>query len=1320
MRKGSKKYQLGGETFTLYGPTDTVKKGKKVSNVKRKDITVNVPETILDPIQFLNSYYDSEEFKRKSGSSYEVNKSFYKAGANLYKSKVVDSDINGSHAIPAKMLLEHPDAFRGEPTIILDESQAKKNKYNLHNEVKPHEYTHTTRYLYSDDERAFVNRNKSNTVRDFYQHYLNDAEAQKKGQDFSEWYIPIASHKEVPSENYADLNTLRWDLYQHGIYDVRKGNMKVEDLKKAIENTSIKSNFALKRLLEAFTIEDIVELNNTVAVNDQQQNDVTMAKNGGKYKFQKGGQTGPIKDRSKLQMGGSFAWDMPSTNNTPSLRRFEDENKMVDQAGNTFFKQNNTGTPTTNNPDIIIPQQGPNFLDTLASFPNRTEDNPIYAGLRGAAIGVTGVANWLNNNKQRQREEDQYLRMAEPRYYENMERYGLNANPVYTKYGGRTAKYQVGGDVAMIDKNPNSASAQAAAGNTPTTPPVADKPDPYDQYYSANATLSYYKDKLNAKLKEKNPQAFADYFKGLSDLRRQGKTTDAQGYVQNTQYNEFLTPDEVKSTLGDSDYQRYIQSLQAVNTYNVSQGQQPLWGTEEGQNDVSKLNYGRRFASLQVTPSVSNFNRTRGTTYNRNYTYNPQTQAVDISESGDLNTRPSYFRPVPTIKFKFGGKRQNGGSIPETYGLNGTSAGMANVEAERGEAYMDFMGNVGQVALDAATHEQGGVMLPQIDRVLENTSSMRKDKNSKYLQLGPQQVKALTGVDTTKNMSHAQALIKANDAYEKQRGDIVKKIELAAKDRVNIDKYGENSVKLNMDQLKSIPTEQELFDRLFTHQEFIKSANDIPDGGSAKTGGKYSYKNGGLSRDSDYGSKSKPYPSVKSGDFAGGGRSYPIPTKADAIDALRLAGLHGRSDVRAKVFAKYPDLKKQLGGYTGNRSGMRTPAGNPDAFPSTASYTFQNYLDNIGTQGFKYEGITNPQEFQLALYDYALKNNPDDIKKMWQEGMHQKGMSQAKQMGLVDAKGNFKKGVLDNPANLTKLRDIYADGILGVRTLALNKKPPRIWSDDDVPSLPEPDAPLQELDPSITPPTFRRQPQSRFNEPLRWYDVASPTNAYISALSRENELYNPAEFNQLRYKLQDPTAALQANQADFNASVQAVQNTSGSNAGAQMANIANLSAQKYALNNQVLGQYENQNAQIKNQEILYNTQVRDRQSLADQQARGIYDDKVLTSKAKQQEQKLTAMDSLYKTIAENRALNRNGNLIMKFSRAFDQYGEYNGYAPTFAPNPALGMGAPTSQATGRGYANAAGGIQGLVPGKSYYNRKTGKTLYFDGGKLLER
>lgn len=78
-----------------------------------------------------------------------------------------------------------------------------------------------------------------------------------------------------------------------------------------------------------------------------------------------------------------------------------------------------------------------------------------------------------------------------------------------------------------------------------------------------------------------------------------------------------------------------------------------------------------------------------------------------------------------------------------------------------------------------------------------------------------------------------------------------------------------------------------------------------------ENGKKYNIKRmGGLNRKQDYSSKRKPYPTVNSSDFAGGNRSYPIPTKADAIDALKLAGLHGRNDVKAKVYAKYPSLKK--------------------------------------------------------------------------------------------------------------------------------------------------------------------------------------------------------------------------------------------------------------------------------------------------------------------------------------------------------------------------------------------------------------------------
>lgn len=124
---------------------------------------------------------------------------------------------------------------------------------------------------------------------------------------------------------------------------------------------------------------------------------------------------------------------------------------------------------------------------------------------------------------------------------------------------------------------------------------------------------------------------------------------------------------------------------------------------------------------------------------------------------------------------------------------------------------------------------------------------------------------------------------------------------------------------------------------------------------------------GGLSRSKDYGSKSKPYPSVKSGDFAGGHRSYPIPTKDDAIDALRLAGLHGRSDVRAKVYAKYPDLRKKS-----KSGGLYSVTVNGETklkmFPSTRNLSRIRRKAALGTVSDDDEIYTPRPEYK-RLYD---------------------------------------------------------------------------------------------------------------------------------------------------------------------------------------------------------------------------------------------------------------------------------------------------------------------------------------------------------------
>lgn len=118
------------------------------------------------------------------------------------------------------------------------------------------------------------------------------------------------------------------------------------------------------------------------------------------------------------------------------------------------------------------------------------------------------------------------------------------------------------------------------------------------------------------------------------------------------------------------------------------------------------------------------------------------------------------------------------------------------------------------------------------------------------------------------------------------------------------------------------------YDRMInSNKEYSRYINHYPNKRLFKLGGRCKLRNGGLTS-KDRGSSKHPYPSVSSKDFAGGDRSYPIPTKADAIDALRLAGLHGRSDVRSKVYNKYPSLRKKslLGSSNRPVNGMRPKA----------------------------------------------------------------------------------------------------------------------------------------------------------------------------------------------------------------------------------------------------------------------------------------------------------------------------------------------------------------------------------------------------------
>lgn len=187
---------------------------------------------------------------------------------------------------------------------------------------------------------------------------------------------------------------------------------------------------------------------------------------------------------------------------------------------------------------------------------------------------------------------------------------------------------------------------------------------------------------------------------------------------------------------------------------------------------------------------------------------------------------------------------------------------------------------------------------------------------------------------------------------------------------------------------------------------------------------------GGLSRSKDYGSKSKPYPNVDKKDFAGKNRSYPIPTKSDAIDALRLAGLHGRDDIKTKVYNKYPELRKRAkngGVYTVTSNGKTSLR----MIPSTGE---RIKFKNGGIEDIEKTVTLIPEIYSLGLKD-GLSN------KINQPIVNYHTPVEEIKYDILDTKGRFNpitgvdlntKRDYDNRNNIIKKRgynSLISDGI---------------------------------------------------------------------------------------------------------------------------------------------------------------------------------------------------------------------------------------------------------------------------------------------------
>lgn len=548
----------------------------------------------------------------------------------------------------------------------------------------------------------------------------------------------------------------------------------------------------------------------------------------------------------------------------------------------------------------------------------------------------------------------------------------------------------------------------------------------------------------------------------------------------------------------------------------------------------------------------------------------PREKALKILRDGKANGQPlskkqkRFFAAMAFKKAMEGldvseapmdmwGIMQEGGDVPEVMGLPDGMEDQAWIEAEAGEVYKQPDGQVLKISDDGDRHEDGGEYINNVEKVLEDTSTSRRDKRSRSLAITPDKMMAMFGIEVDKNLSHSEALETVSADIENKTKGIKSKLAKVLKSLDNNpnNKYAKNSLEFNVKELSKYPSKEEVFDALFNHQESLKEEMNMK---QAKYGIALPKAQDGLE---------VLYKKANSSSA----------TKAD-IEAFQKAF---NSDERTKDYAK------QL----------------------------------VSTRG------------SITKYGQAKGYKQDDVRQN-EDGLlgetTSKYFDYFNQINKAEPVITGRNVNINMPTALTK-------GATNITPAA------QVTEDESVDNVQQGPTPTQ---------------YSEFNEPLRWTDIMAPAAAYLSA-DRIPAKYNPAQFKKVDARLENVLPYLQQGQRDFNAITSMVDNS-----GSGQANLANVFAQKYTVDNQTRATVNDRNIQRQSAADMYNAQVADKQSVADQQARASFEQQQLLGTEAQRQQKLRSLDEMLQRVNLNRKQNREGNLLMKLFPNFDSYGNYNG------------------------------------------------------------
>lgn len=601
--------------------------------------------------------------------------------------------------------------------------------------------------------------------------------------------------------------------------------------------------------------------------------------------------------------------------------------------------------------------------------------------------------------------------------------------------------------------------------------------------------------------------------------------------------------------------------------------------------------------------------------------------------------------------------------------------------------------SIAKIPDQAPVHEDGGVNVNNVAeleqgevytedasgnpvRVLEDTSDKRADNKSKSLKITPEEAEQLINFKPKRSITHSRLFEEASKYYDKKFKSLEKKVgkNLEYVRLKNGGSYAQNAFEENLKMLQQLPTAQQIFDAIYSHQQEAKRKYNIENKDEMKYGGLPKYQNGTAKYIGPNGEVIQVGDKVYDDDsvltqyavneYLKNGVIKPYNNTSGYVDKLnpstysfndKLQFFNSQDTTTGyQPFISGTDRAGTVSKYNPEHTVWNSYYFNEPITASTFQKNVQTALKPI--LGYNYDfnagdktidnvygnvtyntplpkvTVSGKKSGVISLQDYI---NTKDKSKLANEY----GIS-VEQLNSVFSKNNkqYNNQLVVYTENTTDEPKTEHDGSVTQREQNIGDKK---TTKDTIPGVNNKYSKPDEVTPSTV------------SSHLGLSGGLGNILGYIDTGRIPVDL-EQLDFRPIRARELNPLPTLLENRNDYNAALNMLPQS-----GAGYANQTNLQAQRYKFNNQVMGQYENMDKQRLDAVDAANTQAQMSVDQANMAIRDTFNTRVLTSKEKQRQQKAEYLNGLFKAIDERNAFDRNANLALKLSPFFNEKGEFN-------------------------------------------------------------